>query len=296
MSEEQNITPTRKLLDMLSPTRAGASAHEDVFSARTLTRESPRIFGGQVLAQAVVTASRTVEGKDIHSLHGYFLRPGSTDQPLSYGVEKLNDARSFATRRIQAYQDGAAIFSAIASFQVAAQGPNHSSPMPQNLPDPESLPTAADLLGHLQVPIARKVAYDRPFDVRHIDQPLYLEADPVPSASNRIWFKTFEALPDDPVVHRAAIAFASDYTPLEPVLRRHGRTWLGEGMKVASLDHAIWFHRDARADDWLLLVQESPSAQDARGLSVGKIFTRTGEHVATVTQEAMIRLPEYRQP
>lgn len=295
MSEEQNTSPVQKLLHMLSPVHGGASAHEDVFSAVTLTRESPRIFGGQVLAQAVVTASRTVEGKDIHSLHGYFLRPGSTDLPLSYGVEKLNDARSFATRRVQAYQEGAAIFSAIASFQVPSAGPEHSSPMPQGLPDPESLPTTADILGHLDIPLARKVAFDRPFDVRHIDPSLYLTADPNPAPVNRLWFRTFEALPDDPVVHRAAIAYASDYTPLEPVLRAHGRTWLEPGMKVASLDHAIWFHRDARADEWLLLEQSSPSAQDARGLSVGKIFTRTGEHVATVTQEAMIRLPEYRQ-
>lgn len=303
MSEEKNITetldidqltPTQKLVEMLSPVSGGASAHEQVFSAVTLTRETPRIFGGQVLAQAVVTAAQTVEGKDIHSLHGYFLRPGSVDDPLSYGVESLNDARSFATRRVQAYQKGAPVFSAIASFQAPARGPEHGSDAPLNLPGPETLPTAAELLGHLDLPLAQKVAFTRPFDMRHIATPLYLSPETAPSPTNMVWFKTFEPLPDDPVLHRAAIAYASDYTPLEPVLRNHGKSWLEPGMKVASLDHAIWFHRQARADEWLLLVQESPSAQDARGLSIGKIFTAAGKHVATVTQEAMVRLPEYR--
>lgn len=296
MSEntQQDLTPTQKLLAMLDLQAGGASAHEQVFSALTLTRESPRIFGGQVLAQALIAAARTVEGKVLHSLHGYFLRPGDVDGDLSYGAEVLNEARSFATRRVQAYQGGQPIFSCITSFQVPSAGLDHGSPMPQQVTPPEDLPTAADLLGHLLVPIAQKVAFSRPFDVRHISDPVYLEPGHVKEPVNMVWFKTFEPLPDDPVLHQAAIAYASDYTQLEPVLRRHGRTWLEPGMKVASLDHAIWFHRPARADEWLLLVQESPSAQDSRGLSVGKIFTRDGTHVATVTQEAMIRLPEYR--
>ncbi|WP_237186126.1 acyl-CoA thioesterase [Rothia nasimurium] len=297
MSHEtlESLSPTQKLLAMLNLAPGGASAHEHVFSALTLTKESPRIFGGQVLAQAIMAAAHTVEGKTLHSLHGYFLRPGDVEGDLSYGAEALNDARSFSTRWVQAYQGGQPIFSCITSFQVPAQGPDHSSAMPENIPDPESLPTAADLLGHLQVPIAQKVAFSRPFDVRHITAPLYVTPGEEKRPTNMVWFKTFEALPDDPVLHQAALAYASDYTQLEPVLRQHGKTWLEPGMKVASLDHAMWFHRPARADNWLLLVQEAPSAQDARGLSVGKIFTRDGVHVATVTQEAMIRLPEYRE-
>ncbi|WP_237224042.1 acyl-CoA thioesterase [Rothia nasisuis] len=290
----QQLTPTGKLLAMLNLNRAVASAHEHVFEAVTLTKESPRIFGGQVLAQAIMAAYQTVEGKNLHSLHGYFLRPGDVDRDLSYGVERLNDARSFATRRVQAYQGGQPIFSCITSFQSVSAGPSHSSTMPENLPDPESLPAAADLLGHLQVPVAQKVAFGRPFDVRHISDPVYIAPAPEQVPTNMVWFKTFDSLPDNPIIHQAALAYASDYTQLEPVLRQHSKTWLEPDMKVASLDHAMWFHRPARADEWLLLVQESPSAQDARGLSVGRIFTRDGVHVATVAQEAMIRLPEYR--
>lgn len=288
------LTPTGKLLAMFDLAKASSSTYEKVFSATTLTEESPRVFGGQVLAQALIAAARTVEGKRIHSLHGYFLRPGDIKADLSYGVEDLNDTRSFASRRVQAYQGELPIFSCIASFQAEATGPDHASELPTNLPAPESLPTAADLLGHIDIPVAQKVAHDRPFDIRHISPALYLAPDASASAQNLIWFKTKEKLPADPLVHQAAIAYASDYTQIEPILRRHRKTWLEPGMKVASLDHTIWFHRPAPADDWLLLVQDSPSAQGARGLSLGKIFTRAGKHVATVAQESLIRLPEYR--
>lgn len=291
---QDKLTPTGKLLAMLDLPRASTSAHEQVFSATTLTKESPRIFGGQVLAQAVIAAARTVEEKNLHSLHGYFLRPGDVNADLSYGVESLNDSRSFASRRVQAYQGNLPIFSCIASFQAKALGPEHASEIPTDLPDPESLPTAADLLGHINLPIAQKVAHGRPFDIRHISPAIYLTPDQSSSASNLIWFKTKEKLPTDPLLHQAAIAYASDYTQIEPLLRRHQKTWLEPGMNVASLDHTIWFHRPAPADEWLLLIQDSPSAQGARGLSLGKIFTRAGQHVATVAQESMIRLPEYR--
>lgn len=295
-THQETLTPTGKLLAMLDLPVASASAHEQVFQARTLTKESPRIFGGQVLAQALVAAARTVEGKQVHSLHGYFLRPGDVNASLAYGVENLNDTRSFASRRVQAYQGGAPIFSCIASFQTVAKGPEHSSEIPTDLPDPESLPTAADLLGHINLPIAQKVAHGRPFDIRHISPALYLDPDTSGSAQNMVWFKTKERLPDDPLIHQAAMAYASDYTQIEPVLRRHQKSWLEPGMKVASLDHTIWFHRQAPADEWLLLVQDCPSSQGARGLSLGKIFTRDGKHIATVAQEALIRLPEYRAP
>lgn len=296
MSTAEEMTPTQKLLTMLNlQERKAFGSDQHSFAAETLSRESPRIFGGQVLAQAVMAASRSVEAdRALHSLHAYFLRPGSVDAQLTLGVQDLNDGRSFSTRRVHAYQEGLPIFSCIASFQTASAGPEHSSPMPEGLPDPETLPSVAELIGHVQIPVAQAVAFDRPFDLRHVDAPLYMQADPTPAATNAVWFKTFESLPDDPVLHRAAIAYASDYTQIEPVLRRHGKFWLEPGMKVASLDHAIWFHRDARADEWLLLVQDSPSAGDARGLSLGKIFTRDGKLVATVAQESMVRLPEYQ--
>lgn len=289
-------SPTELLVSILNLKSSEPFGIDDFkFEAKTLMRESKRIFGGQVLAQAVVAASNTVDsGRKIHSLHGYFLRPGDVDDQLSYGVQRLNDARSFSTRRVHGYQQGMPIFSMIASFQVPVSGPDHATGFPTGVPDPESLPTVAELIGNVQIPIAEAVAFGRPFDLRHVSSPLYLSADHGKAATNMVWFKTFEPLPDDPVLHRAAIAYASDYTQMEPVLRAHGKFWMEPGMKVASLDHAMWFHRDARADEWLLLVQESPSAQDSRGLSVGKIFTQAGDLVATVAQEMMFRLPEYR--
>lgn len=297
MTTTEDMTPTQKLIAMLDlQERPAFGSDQQSFEAQTLSRESPRIFGGQVLAQAVMAASRSVDSdRAIHSFHGYFLRPGSIDEQLSLGVQALNDGRSFSTRRVHAYQQGLPIFSCIASFQTESAGPDHSSEMPEGIPDPESLPTVAELIGKIPVPVAKAVAYDRPFDLRHVSAPIYMQPDKNQSATNAVWFKTFESLPDDPVLHRAAIAYASDYTQMEPLLRRHGKFWLEPGMNVASLDHAMWFHRDARADEWLLLVQESPSAQDARGLSVGKIFTQDGVHVATVVQEAMFRLPEYKK-
>lgn len=285
-----------ELLRMLTLGEPSETAAEMVFSAETLNRETRRVFGGQVLAQAIIAGSRTVtDDRAIHSIHGYFIRPGDVDQPLSFGVRKLNDGRSFSTRRIQAYQDSAEIFSSIASFQDPAQGPEHGSVMPDGVPKPESLPSVADLVGHVPLPIARSIAYERPFDIRHVDQPLWLSADSDQRPASMAWVKSFAPLGDDPVIHRAALAYASDYLPVEPGLRAHGKFWMEEGMRVASLDHAMWFHRPVRVDEWLLYVLDSPSAQDARSLATGKFFTADGVHVATVAQETMLRLPEFRE-
>lgn len=295
-TQQSGSEAVEKLQRMLSITDGVQEGKEIIFNAETLNRESRRIYGGQVLAQAIIAGAQTIDDDhQMHSIHAYFIRPGDIDQPLSFGVQKLADGRSFSTRRIQAYQDSEEIFSAIASYQTHSEGVDHSSPMPSDVPDPESLPTVADLVGHVPLPIARAIAYERPFDLRHVEQPLWLAADSERKPTSALWFKAFDSLGDDPVVHQAAIAYASDYVPVEPGLRAHGKFWLEQGMKVASLDHAIWFHRPARADEWLLYVLESPSAQDARSLSVGKIFTREGKHVATVTQESMLRLPEYRE-
>ncbi len=283
------------LQEMLKLTPLGRQQGEEIYSALTINPESRRIFGGQVLAQAIVALSDSVvETRTMHSIHAYFLRPGQVDQDLSFGVQKLTDARSFTSRRVQAYQQNQVIFSAIASFQEQAQGPNHSTPAPQNMPKPEELASVAETVGHLDLPIAQAISYHRPFDLRYIQAPLWLKPDPNPPPNAAVWFKTFAPLPDDPLLHRAALAYASDYLPVEPGLRAHGKFWLQQGLKVASLDHAIWFHRPARADQWLLYTLESPSAQDARSLALGKIFSSEGEHVATVAQETMLRLPEYR--
>lgn len=267
---------------------------EDIFVGHTPAQSRDRVFGGQVLGQSVIAASRTVEGeRPIHSMHGYFLRPGDVKVPITFGVERLRDGRSFSARRVHAYQNGKPILSMIASFQEPAEGLEHQVQMPQGIPEPESLPTTAEVIGKINHPVAREWAYKRPFDIRYIDKPLYFEAPTgdARKASNAIWMKSYETLPDDQSLHRAALAFGSDYTLLESVLRRHGLPWITPGMSVASLDHAMWWHRDVLVDDWLLYVQESPSSSGARGLGQGRFFTRDGVLVATVAQEGMVRVP-----
>jgi acyl-CoA thioesterase-2 len=285
--------PTSMLIELLDLGELqGARTDEDIFLGPSQKQLRQRVFGGQVLAQSLIAAMRTVDaGRKVHSMHGYFLRPGDANEPITFGVERLRDGRSFSARRVHAYQEGMPILSMIASFQDEDEGVEHQSEMPAGIPDPESLPSTADLLGTFDHPVAREWAFERPFDIRHVDPPLYVSATGRKEARNAVWMKTFGPMPDDPDLHRAALAYASDYTLLESVLRKHGMSWITPGMSVASLDHAMWWHRPARVDEWLLYVQESPSAQGARGLATGKIFSRDGLHVATVAQEGMIRIP-----
>ena len=252
-----------------------------------------RVFGGQVLAQSIVAAMHTVPAdRTIHSMHGYFLRPGDVQHPITFSVDRIHDGRSFSTRRTQAYQHGEPILSLIASFQTHDEGVEHQLDMPTDLPDPESLPSTADVLGHIDHDVARYWSSERAFDVRHIPSPVYLSVEGERVPRQAVWMKAFGRLPDDPKQHRAALAYASDYSILEPVLRAHGVAWATPGLKVASLDHAMWWHRDARVDEWLLYVQESPSASGGRGLSLGRIYTRDGVLVASVAQEGMVRIPQ----
>ncbi|MEO3942774.1 acyl-CoA thioesterase II [Paenarthrobacter nicotinovorans] len=270
----------------------GARTNEDIFLGPSQKQPRHRVFGGQVLAQSMMAGMRTVEPDRVaHSMHGYFLRPGDANKPITFGVERLRDGRSFSARRVHAYQDGVPILSMIASFQVEDTGLDHQATMPEGIPDPESLPSTAELLSHFDHPMARHMSSERPFDVRHIDPALYVSAPTEHVARNAVWMKTIGPLPDDPNLHRAALAYASDYTLLEPILRAHGLAWMTPGMSVASLDHAMWWHRPVRVDEWMLYVQESPSAQGARGLATGRIFNRDGLHVATVAQEGMVRIP-----
>ena len=292
-ASDERIDPTAALLKLLDLSDAdGANTDEDIFVGISEPQPHGRVFGGQVLAQSILAAIRTVPGdRQIHSMHGYFLRPGDANEPITFGVQKLRDGRSFSARRTHAYQNGVPILSMIASFQVPAEGLDHCEPFPENIPDPESLPSTADLLGEFDHPIAQQWAYQRPFDIRHVQQPLYISAEGEREPTNAVWMKSKGPLPDDLDLHRAALAYASDYTLLEPILRRHGIAWISPGMKFASLDHAMWWHRPFRADEWLLYVQNSPSASGARGLGVGRVFSRSGELVATVAQEGMMRVP-----
>ncbi len=285
------MEPLPAMLAALNLVDTGARTSEDIFTGPSQWSPNGRVFGGQVLAQAVVAASRTVEReRPIHSMHGYFLRPGDVEAPITFAVDRIHDGRSFSTRRTQAYQRGVPILSLIGSFQTVDEGLEHRAEMPEGLPDPESLPDERDALGAVPHPMARFWSA-RPFDLRHVEQPIYLAADGERTARQAVWLRARGRLPEDPVVHRAALAYASDYTILEPALRRHGVPWATPGLKAASLDHAMWWHRPCRVDEWLVYVQESPSATGGRGLSLGRIFTREGVLVASVAQEGMLRVP-----
>jgi acyl-CoA thioesterase-2 len=262
------------------------------FLGRSQWMPHGRVFGGQVLAQSLSAATLTVpEHRFVHSLHSYFLRPGDVSKEINFSVEVLRDGRSFSARRVQALQDDKPIFSMIASFQDLDSGLDHQDQMPENLPDPESLPSAQDLLGAFDHPTAKYWSTARPFDIRHIEPAIYLTPAKDQVAKQMLWFKAFTPMPNSALVQSAALAYASDYSILEPILRKHQLSWAVPGLSSASLDHAMWFHRPTRVDDWLLYVQESPSAQGGRGLSIGKIFNRAGELVASVAQEGMLRIP-----
>ena len=285
--------PIDGLLSTLHLTDTGARTTEDIFTGPSQWMPLGRVFGGQVLAQSLIAAMRTVaDDRTIHSMHGYFLRPGDVAHPITFSVDRLHDGRSFSTRRTHAFQNGVPILSLIASFQTEDDGVSHQVEMPTDLPDPETLPSTADVLGALDHDIARYWSNERAFDVRHIPSPIYLKVEGERVPRQAVWMKAFGRLPDDLNMHRAALAYASDYPILEPVLRAHGVAWATPGLKVASLDHAMWWHRDARVDEWLLYTQDSPSASGGRGLSLGRIYTREGVLVASVAQEGMVRVPE----
>lgn len=286
------MEPVAGLLSALDLTNTGARTNEDIFTGVSEWMPMGRVFGGQVLAQSAIAASRTVEeDRHIHSLHGYFLRPGDIGKPVTFAVDRIHDGRSFSTRRTQAYQEGRPILSMIASFQDEDPGLDHQVDMPSDIPDPESLPSDSELLNGIDHPIARYWATGRAFDIRHVGEPVYFGSVKERVPHQAVWMKAIDRLPDDPLLHRAALAYASDYSLLEPILRRHDAAWSTPGMKVASLDHAMWWHRFGRVDEWLLYVQESPNAIGGRGLATGRIYTRKGVLLATVAQEGMIRVP-----
>lgn len=243
------------------------------------------------MAQALMSAIRTVEqDRFVHSLHGYFLRAGDVESDIDFNVEILRDGRSFSTRRVQAIQHGRPIFSMIASFQKTDPGFEHFEQLTQEIPEPESLPSAKELLGGIDHPSAQFWAHSRPFDIRHFPDPIYTHVSGNREASQAVWLKSLTEFPLDPKLNAAALAFASDYTILEPSLRRHGIAWSHPGLSSASLDHAMWFHRPVDVNQWMLYLQNSPSAQGGRGLSTGKIY-QNGILVATVAQEGMLRVP-----
>lgn len=251
-----------------------------------------RVFGGQVVGQAMVAACRTVQGRLPHSLHCYFMQPGDTQMPIIYQVERLRDGKSYSTRRVTANQHGNAIFSMMVSFHVEEEGAfDHQDKMP-DVPSPEKL-TVKELskqrtLADMPDIIRRYYDPDRPVELRPVEIGRYV-GQKIDDGRVHIWIKTVAKLPDDPALHMCALAYASDFSLLDAVMARYGRTLFDEGIMSGSLDHAMWFHRPFRADGWLLYAKESPSAQGGRGLTRGLIFKPDGTLVASVTQEGSVR-------
>ena len=251
-----------------------------------------RVFGGQVIGQALVAAQRTVEpDRRCHSLHAYFIRPGDPRVPIVYEVDRARDGRSFTTRRVVAIQHGRQIFNMAASFQVEEGGFDHQFPMP-DIPGPEDLPTELDLRAKVldRVPERMRDRFlrPRPIELRFVEPPSYFDSekrDPV----SHVWFRAVAPIGDDVALHQCVLAYASDMTLLDTSINPHGVSWMDGKVQSASLDHAMWFHRPFRADEWLLYAQDAPSASGARGFNRGNIFTREGVLIASVTQEGLIR-------
>jgi acyl-CoA thioesterase-2 len=282
----------RKLLETLDLERI----EENLFRGVSPEGSWQRVFGGQVIAQALVAAQRTVPAeRPVHSLHGYFMRPGDPKVPIVYEVDRIRDGGSFSTRLVAAIQHGEAIFTLTASFQRHEEGLTHQVAMP-DVPGPDDVPTLEDQFGEIELPSVQELLRSRPVDLRHVEGQIYLAPGPEKAGRQSLWMRAAAPLPDDPGIHTALLAFCSDYSLLESVLRRHGLPWATRGLRTASLDHAMWFHRPARLDDWLLYTQESPSASGARGLALGRIYTRDGVLVASVAQEGMMRIPEESLP
>ena len=219
------------------------------------------------------------------------MRPGDDTLPIRFAVEEMRDGNSFSTRRVHAVQKGAPIMSMTCSFQERAGGLDHQDAMP-HVPGPEGLTSLADAFRGVDHPGARHIAEARPIELRPVESNMFLDAGPEQVATNHVWMRAVDRLPDDPLLHAAVLAYSSDYSLLEPVLRRHGLVWTDRRLRVASLDHSMWFHRDVRADEWLLYAQQSPSAVSGRGLSIGEIFSQDGTLVATTAQEGMVRVKQ----
>ncbi|HEX6420599.1 MAG TPA: acyl-CoA thioesterase II [Acidimicrobiales bacterium] len=260
----------------------------NIFRGVSPQEDRQRIFGGQVAGQALVAAARTVEAdRGVHSLHAYFLRAGDPRVPVLYEVERLRDGGSFTTRRVAAIQHGKVIFNLSASFQAAEDGFDHAFPMPE-VPPPDGIPTLRERVRAAGVETGPWIDRPRPIDIRHVE---WTEPGTSRPAEPRqhVWLRADGRLPDDPLLHTIVLTYASDMTLLDTATLPHGASWFDPTRFMASLDHAMWFHRPFRADDWLLYAQDSPSAGGGRGLARGLVFTRDGTLVATVMQEGLIR-------
>jgi acyl-CoA thioesterase-2 len=263
----------------------------NLFRGRSPQTTLQRVFGGQVIGQALVAATRTVDGRPPHSLHAYFLLAGDPKVPIIYDVDRIRDGRSFTTRRVVAIQHGHAIFSMSVSFHADEPSLDHQMAAPE-VPKPDALPSEAELKQHVlpQLPeaVRRYYARERPIELRPVEYGRYIGRKPQDSRFN-VWIRATSRLPDDPAIHRCVLAYASDMMLLDTALVPHGRSVFDQNIMGASLDHALWFHRPFRADDWLLYAQDSPNLHGARGFARGLIYSADGTLVASVAQEGLLR-------
>ncbi len=278
----------RQLVEMLSLERI----EENLFRGQSQDLGWGQVFGGQVLGQALSAAAKTVpDDRGVHSFHGYFMLSGSVDRPIVYTVNRIHDGRSFTTRRVVAVQNGREIFTMAASFQLSEGGFDHQDPMP-SVRGPEELPSQVELARRtaerIPSPLRERFTAESPIEIRPIERMDPLDPAPMPPRA-AAWIRAYGTLPDDPAVHRYMLAYASDFNFLGASLYPHGVSWLTPGMQIATLDHAMWFHRPFRMDDWLLQVVDSPSASSGRGLVRAQFFTRDGRLVASAAQEGVIR-------
>jgi len=286
--EETNQQPLQLMTDVL----ALEQLEVDMFRGRSPEEALQRVFGGQVAGQALVAAGRTVpEGRPVHSLHAYFLRPGDPALPIVYTVDRIRDGRSFSTRRVVAIQHGRAIFTLSASFHIVEDGAEHQFMMPA-APPPESVPLWQDRLREFGDQVPARWLRPRPVEIRYVGDPPWAMRDSAspPDAATMVWMRAVGALPDDPLLHVCVAAYASDMTLLDSVLLAQRLAWAEDTVTGASLDHAMWFHAPFRADDWLLYVQEAPATSGARGLARGLIYRRDGRLAVSVVQEGLIRV------
>jgi acyl-CoA thioesterase-2 len=276
-----------ELLELLDLRKLTATT----FQGTSPTVGLQRVFGGQVAGQALVAAGRTVDpARFVHSLHGYFVRPGDPTVPIDFHVENIRDGRSFSVRRSTAQQHGKTIFFMSASFQVTEHGLDHHSPAPADVPAPEDVPTMADWVERYPNRAGLFAAAPQAIDVRYIGVPGWVPpGDRVAADQQRVWMRVDGKLPDDPLIHACALTYASDLSLLDAVLSMHGEVWGPGGVIGASLDHALWLHRPFRADEWFLYDSISPSASGSRGLASGRMFTREGRHIASAVQEGLLR-------
>src|SRR3954447_1415233 len=263
----------------------------DIFRGVSTRSRWQRVFGGQVAGQALVAAGRTVEeGRRVHSLHSYFVRPGDPSVPIVYLVDRVRDGRSFSTRRVIAVQHGETIFSLSASFQLEQDGIDHQAPMP-DVPEPDSVLPLIDRFGDSPGATEFYRSMPKPMDLRYVDDPPWQQHALGPrDGLSRVWMRADGKLPDDPLLHVCVLTYASDMTLLDSVLIRHGLSPGLDDISMASLDHAMWFERPFRADEWLLYSTRSPSASGGRGLATGRFYRQDGTQVCSVVQEGMVRV------